>query len=77
LTSDSAIYAIATLASLGVVARPWRFPEATWAVADAGALVLFGLLPWTDAAQAAMPVALALDLLCLLAQAAVQGLFTP
>ena len=52
LISDSAIYAIATLASLGVVARPWRFPEATWAVTGACALVLFGLLPWTDAVQA-------------------------
>ncbi len=52
LTSDSAIYAVATLATLGVVARPWRLPEATWAVAGAVALVLFGLLPWGDAAQA-------------------------
>ncbi len=52
MTSDIAISAIAALATLGVVARPWRLPEATWAVAGAIALVAFRLLPWSEAAQA-------------------------
>ena len=52
LTSDGAIYAVAALATLGVVARPWRLPEATWAVAGGVALVVFGPLAWSDAAEA-------------------------
>jgi arsenical pump membrane protein len=35
-----------------VILRPWRLPEAVWAVAGALTLVLFGLLPWRDAARA-------------------------
>ena len=36
----------------GVVVRPWRVPEWTWALIGAGVLVLSGLLPWRDAAVA-------------------------
>ncbi len=36
----------------GVILRPWRLPEAVWAVAGAVALVLSGLLPWADALAA-------------------------
>jgi arsenical pump membrane protein len=31
------------------VIRPWRLPEAVWAVAGAFALVILDILPWTDA----------------------------
>jgi arsenical pump membrane protein len=44
-----ATWGIAGLATAGVVARPFRLPEAVWAVAGAVVLVVFGLLPWTDA----------------------------
>ncbi|MGE7417865.1 arsenic transporter [Methylobacterium tarhaniae] len=40
-----ATWAIAALATLGVIVRPFSWPEAIWAVAGALALVLFGLLP--------------------------------
>ena len=39
-------WSIIGLATAGVVIRPFRLPEAIWAVAGAAALVLFGLLPW-------------------------------
>jgi arsenical pump membrane protein len=38
-------WGIAALATLGVITRPFSWPEAIWAVAGAAALVLFGLLP--------------------------------
>jgi arsenical pump membrane protein len=44
-----ATWGIAGLATAGVIARPFRWPEAIWAVAGAIALVAFGLLPWPDA----------------------------
>ena len=47
--SDLAAWGIAGLAIAGVIARPFRLPEAIWAVASAIALVAFGLLPWMDA----------------------------
>jgi arsenical pump membrane protein len=42
-------WCIIALATFGVITRPFRLPEATWAVAGAAALVIFGLLPWSDA----------------------------
>src|SRR5579883_20302 len=42
-------WAIAVLATAGVIIRPWRLPEAIWAVLGAVALVAFGLLPWRAA----------------------------
>jgi arsenical pump membrane protein len=51
-TMQGATWAIAALATLGVIVRPWSLPEATWAVLGALALVLAGLLPWTSALQA-------------------------
>jgi arsenical pump membrane protein len=47
--SAPAIWAIAVLATAGVIVRPWRLPEAIWAVLGAATLVAFGLLPWRDA----------------------------
>ena len=48
-SSQYATWAIAALATAGVIVRPWRLPEAIWAVLGAAALVAFGLLPWRDA----------------------------
>jgi arsenical pump membrane protein len=42
-------WSIITLATAGIIVRPFRLPEATWAFAGALALVAFGLLPWGDA----------------------------
>jgi arsenical pump membrane protein len=42
-------WVIIVLATAGVIVRPFRLPEATWAVAGAVALVLLGLLSWDDA----------------------------
>jgi arsenical pump membrane protein len=51
--SDVAIWSIAALATLGVIARPWNFPEFVWAVAGAALLVVFNLMPWPEALAAA------------------------
>ncbi len=42
-------WSIIALATAGVIARPFRLPEAIWALAGAAVLMLFGLLPWSDA----------------------------
>jgi arsenical pump membrane protein len=42
-------FGIITLATAGVIIRPFRLPEAIWAFAGAAALVVFGLLPPGDA----------------------------
>jgi arsenical pump membrane protein len=51
-TNAVAIWAICALATLGVLTRPFRWPEAVWACLGAAALVLFGLLPAAAAGQA-------------------------
>jgi arsenical pump membrane protein len=50
--SAAAICAIASVATAGVIIRPWGLPEAIWAVLGATALVATGLLPWHAALQA-------------------------
>src|SRR6185312_10178004 len=50
-SQNVAAWCIIALATLGVIVRPFRLPEAIWALAGATALVLFGLLPWSDAVQ--------------------------
>ncbi|KAB1076095.1 arsenic transporter [Methylobacterium planeticum] len=45
LTPNLATWGIAGLATLGVIVRPFSWPEAIWAVIGAACLVLFGLLP--------------------------------
>ncbi len=45
LSPNLATWAIAALATLGVIVRPFSWPEAIWAVTGALALVLLGLLP--------------------------------
>jgi arsenical pump membrane protein len=42
-------WSIVGLATAGVIIRPFRLPEAIWALTGAAALVLFSLLPWRDA----------------------------
>ena len=51
LTPNVATWAIAALATLGVILRPFAGPEAVWAVAGAGLLVLLGLIPWQAALE--------------------------
>ena len=47
-----ATWSIAALAILGVIVRPWKLPEALWAVIAAVALLVFGLIPLPDAGRA-------------------------
>src|SRR6266436_3312207 len=47
-----AIWVIAVVATLGVIARPWNCPEFVWAMAGAAMLVLFNLLSWQVAVAA-------------------------
>ncbi len=47
-----AIWTICGLATAGVIARPFKWPEAVWALGGAAMLLITGLLPWRDAAQA-------------------------
>jgi arsenical pump membrane protein len=51
-TAQSATWAVAALTTLGVIVRPWRLPEAIWAVLGALALVALALLPWMTALEA-------------------------
>ena len=50
--TEGATWAIAVLATGGVIARPWRWPEAVWAVLGAATLVAVSLVPWRDALAA-------------------------
>ncbi len=51
VNAAAATWGIAAIATGGVIARPWRLPEAVWAVAGAALLVAAGLLPLADAAR--------------------------
>jgi arsenical pump membrane protein len=62
--SAVAAWGIAAVATAGVIARPFRLPEAIWAVAGAVLLVAFGLLPWADALSG---IRKGLDVYCFLA----------
>src|SRR6266702_130816 len=42
-------YGIIIPATAGVIVRPFRLPEAVWALAGAVALIAVGILPWSDA----------------------------
>ncbi len=50
--ANIAIWAIAALATAGVLVRPFNWPEAVWAVLGATALLGFGLLPLAQGLQA-------------------------
>jgi len=75
----AATWGIAALAAGGVIIRPWRLPEAVWAVLGAAALIVFGLLSWSDAlagVRKGLDVYLFLTGMMLLAELArAQGLF--
>jgi arsenical pump membrane protein len=79
IDAAQATWAIAAVATAGVILRPWRLPEAIWAVLGALVLVAFGLLPWRDALAGAgkgLDVYLFLTGMMLLAELARQeGLF--
>lgn len=49
LAAPAAIWLVAGLTTAGVIFRPFRWPEAVWAVLGAALLVGLGLLPWRDA----------------------------
>jgi len=52
-TSDSiAIWIIAGIATACVIVRPFKLPEAVWAISGAAMLLLLGVLPWVDALKA-------------------------
>jgi arsenical pump membrane protein len=57
------IWGIAALAMAGVLVRPFHWPEAVWALAGAGLLTIFGLLPLS---QVMVAVAKGLDVYCFL-----------
>jgi arsenical pump membrane protein len=50
--TEGATWAISAVATGGVIARPWRLPEAVWAVLGAASLVVLALVPWRDALRA-------------------------
>jgi arsenical pump membrane protein len=50
--AEGATWAIAACATGGVIARPWKWPEAVWAGLGAAALVALALVPWRDALRA-------------------------
>ncbi|HTU81650.1 MAG TPA: arsenic transporter [Candidatus Acidoferrales bacterium] len=50
--NDAGTLAVAALVAAGIVVRPFRLPEAVWAVAAAFLLVAFGWLPIRDALHA-------------------------
>ena len=52
--SNLATWAIAALATAGVIVRPGKWPEAVWAVGGALALLLCGLLPLSTALHAVL-----------------------
>ncbi len=49
MTGTAVTWGIAAVATAGVIARPWRLPEAVWAMAGAALLVLTGRLAAADA----------------------------
>ena len=58
-------YGIIIPATAGVIVRPFRLPEAVWALAGAAALVAVGVLPWIDALGGVAAVGVVLCLLAL------------
>ncbi len=49
-----ATWCIAALAIVGVIVRPWKLPEALWAVFAAIALMVFSLISLPDAGKAVL-----------------------
>jgi arsenical pump membrane protein len=53
-TAHIATWSIAAAAIFGVIVRPWKLPEAIWAVLAALALVVCSLISWPNAATAVL-----------------------
>lgn len=51
-TANIAIWTISGLATAGVITRPFRWPEAVWAVSGAAIVIVLGLLPWVQGVKA-------------------------
>lgn len=49
MTSVTMTWLIAGMTAFGVVVRPFRWPEAVWAVAGAAMLLLLNIIGWSDA----------------------------
>lgn len=49
-----ATWCVCALAIVGVIARPWKLPEALWAILAAIALVIFSLISLADAGKAVL-----------------------
>lgn len=45
ILASGVTWGICAAATAGVIARPFRWPEAIWALAGAAVLLLFGLMP--------------------------------
>jgi len=75
----AATWAIAALATSGVILRPWRLQEAVWALAGAALLVVLGLLPlgaaWRGIAKGADVYLLLTGMMLLAEVARKEGLF--
>ncbi len=75
----AATWGIAALATSGVILRPWRLPEAIWAVTGAALLVLAGLLPiaeaWRGIARGADVYLFLIGMMLLAEIARLEGLF--
>lgn len=54
MSAFSLTWAIAALTAFGVVVRPFRWPEAVWAVAGASLLLIFNVIGWSDAISGVM-----------------------
>jgi len=52
LSSPFSVWTIAAVSALAVITRPFKLPEAVWAVLGALALCGSGMLPWSDALHA-------------------------
>jgi arsenical pump membrane protein len=50
--ANIAIWIVAALATAGVLIRPFKWPEAVWAILGAALLLAFGLLPLADGLRA-------------------------
>ena len=56
MLATAATWAICAAATAGVIARPFRWPEAIWAVTGAVLLLVFGLLAPSEALGATLHV---------------------
>ncbi|MEH3108220.1 MAG: arsenic transporter [Sphingomonas fennica] len=53
ILATAAVWGVCAVTTAGVIVRPFRWPEAVWAMLGAAALVVAGLVPWHAAVAAA------------------------